>query len=365
MVKIPRALPPSSAGAFARSMLALALGGLVSSCGGQEALGVRAMSVVSAGVINDPSNKTLRFDLLEFGMKRFCVEMQRRGAPIKLSDHQPVLGRFFADGCHTQIIDQPDRQSVVLRYSGQGYSWTNVTGRLGFASTGVVEYAVDFQRHDASMYIYFRPRSVGGIGFRTLLIESPVAQVGLGLSGIDAEALGRDILTRQLERGFTVIRHSARGEVEFSPGLIPLGQRPFRPFQVKRSDKLTVDNDRTEVHAGQQDFVGGIVVPDSDRRLFLTLSLDGAPAVDVLVVSESEGQRLTRAYVTQRGGARLSSAPLIDAELRADSPLQVAINVPPGNYYLVLDHSPEMGRFPPSAGGQAAKIDYLIQLGER
>ena len=334
-------------------------------CSNPETLGMSALSVVSAGVINDPSNKTLRFELLEFGLERFCVEMRRRGAPIKLSDHEPVLGRFFADSCHTQIIDQSDRQSVVLRYSGRGYGWTNVTERLGFASTGLVEYAVDFQRHDESMYIYFRPRSVGGATFQTLLIESPAAQVGLGLSGIDAEAIGKDIITRQLERGFTVIRHSERGEVEFSPGLIPPGQRPFRPFEVRNSDKLTLDNDRTELHVGQQDFIGGLFTADDDARLFLNLSLDGAPAVDVFVVPEIDGQTLTQAYVTQKGGAHLPRAPLLEADLVAGQPRQLSVNVPAGNYFLIFDHSAGVGRTNPLPGEQAAKIDYLVQVGER
>jgi hypothetical protein len=337
----------------------------VAGCGSREALGVGAMSVVSAGVINDPSNKTLRFELLEFGLERFCVEMRRRGAPVKLSDHEPVLGRFFADGCQTQIIDQADRQSVVLRYSGKGYAWTNVTERLGFSSTGLVEYAVDFQRHGASMYIYFRPRSVGGVSFQPLLIESAAAQLGMGLAGVDAPAIGKDIITRQLQRGFTVIRHSERGESEFSPGLIPPGQRPFRPYEVRNSDKLTLDNDRTEVHVGQQDFVGGLFVPDSDQRLFLNTSLDGAPFVDVFVVPEIDGQTLTQAYVTQAGGARLLRAPLLEAQLSRGQPLQLELSVPAGNYFLIFDHGPSMGRHSPTPGEQAAKIDYLVQVGER
>lgn len=365
---LPWARRFGSAAARGLVTLGLVVPGLValsSACGGREGLGVSALSVVSAGVINDPANKTLRFDLLEYGMERFCTEMKRRGAPIKLSDYEPVLGRFFADTCHTQIIDHPDRQSVVLSYSGKGYCWTNVTGRLGFASAGVLEYAVDFQRHGDSMYIYFRPRSVGGASFKTLLIESALAQVGLGLSGIDAEAMGKDVITRQLERGFTVIRYSERGEVELGPGLIPPGQRPFKPYQIKHSEKLTLDNDRTELHPGQQDFIGGVTVAGSDQRLTLTLSLDGAPAVDVFVVPDLDGQMLTQAYVTQAGGARLSRAPLLDAELRSGPPLKLEVNAPPGNYYLVLDHSTSMGRSSPAVGERAAKVDYLVQVGER
>jgi hypothetical protein len=63
-----------------RSGAAAGLFLLLAGCGNQESLGVSALSVVSAGVVNDPANKSLRFDLLKFGLERFCIEMQRRGA---------------------------------------------------------------------------------------------------------------------------------------------------------------------------------------------------------------------------------------------------------------------------------------------
>jgi hypothetical protein len=338
-------------------------------CGGREALGVSAMNVVSAGVINDPANKSLRFDLLSYGMDRFCVEMLRRGAPIKLSDHEPVLGRFFADGCSAQILDgvieNTERQSVVVRYSGKGYGWTNLTGRLGFGSTGLIEYAADFQVADDSMYIYFRPRSVGQATFQTLLIESDLARAGLGVSGIDAQAVGKDLIERQLARGFTVIRHSSSGEVEFSPGLLPVGQHPSKPYQVVRSSKLSVDNDSTEVHPGQQDYVGGLYVAENDQRLSLTLTLDGAAAVDVFVLTETDARNMLQAYVTRPGGAALLRAPVLDTELRLQQPLALELDVPPGNYFLMFDYTPVAGRTAPGPGQQAAKIEYVAQLGER
>ena len=343
----------------------LSCGLLSQGCGNSEALGVSAMSVVSAGVTNDPSNKSLRFDLLSFGIDRFCVEMLRRGAPLKLADHEPVLGRFFADGCSAQVIDNSNRQSVVVRFAGKGYAWTNLTGRLGFASSGLVEYAADFQLHDDDMYLYFRPRSVGQATFQVLSIESDLARAGLGVSGVDASAVGKDIIEKQLARGFTVIRHSERGEVEYGTGLIPAGQHPFHPYQVIRSDKTTLDNDRTEVHPGQQDYVGGIAVTEDDGRLTLNLALDGAPVADVFVVPEADARAMREAYVTRSGGAPLLRAPMLDAELRANQPLELSLDVPPGDYCLIFDHSGSAGRSPPAAGQQAAKIDYLLQLGER
>jgi len=257
-----------------------------------------------------------------------------------------------------------------VRFSGRGYAWTNLTGRLGFGSTGLVEYAVDFQLQAADadgerMYIYFRPRSVGQATFESLLIESDLARAGVGVSGLDPRAVGRDLIERQLGRGFTVIRHGASGEVEFSPGLIAVGQRPFRPYTVLNSDKLTIDNDRTEVHPGQQDYVGGIFVPDGDRRLFLQLSLDGAASADVFVVPADDGKAMLGAYVTRPGPAPLVRAPLLEVSLLAAQPQSLSLDIPAGNYFLVIDHSSAAGRSSPAAGPQAAKLDYLLQLGER
>src|SRR4051794_40922901 len=74
-------------------------------CPSREQLGMGALSVLSEGVINDPANKSLRFDILKFGLDRFCFEMTRRGAPLKLSDEEPVLGRFFAETCSSRVVE--------------------------------------------------------------------------------------------------------------------------------------------------------------------------------------------------------------------------------------------------------------------
>src|SRR5690606_25415083 len=150
----------------------------VCSCA-QERMGSRAIGVLSSGVINDPSNKSLRFDLLKFGLEQFCREMQRRGLALKMRDGDPNIGRFAATSCQSQILDEPNRQSILVRYAGRGFGWTNVTQRVGFESQGLVEYAPDFQMHGEAMYIYFRPRNVDATRFQTLLVESFVARTGI------------------------------------------------------------------------------------------------------------------------------------------------------------------------------------------
>ena len=345
----------------------LLVGLLVFGCATREQLGLGSLQILSAGVVNDPKNKSLRFDLLQFGLEQFCSEMLRRGAPLSLSDSQPVLGRFFAKGCQSQVIDNDVRQSVVVQYSGTGYAWTNLTQRLSFTASGVVEYAADFHVHEDALYIYFRPRQVDATQFNIVLVESPLAQVGISLSAVNPNQMGKDIVESQLRRGFTVIRRSERGETEFALGVVPAGQLPFRPFQVVKSQRVTLDNSRTELHTNQQDFVGGFRVTDDDQSLHFILSLDGAPAVDAFVLTKTMGDLMLNGYVGRTGPATLPGPPLFADVVVPGPALDRRVRLPPGDYYLLLDHSSAAGQAAPPAGpldDRAARVDYLVQLSD-
>jgi hypothetical protein len=324
------------------------------------------MSVLGAGIVNDPANKSLRFDILKFGLESFCQEMLKGGAPLKLADDQPVLGRFFAASCQTQILDEEQRKSFIVQYRGKGYAFGVPAGRIGFEAAGLVEYAPDFRVHEGALYVYFRPRLVDTSSFKTLLVETPGAETVLATAGVNPEALGKRIVDGQLRRGFTVIRLGSHGETEFGMGLIPPGERPFHPYQVQTEDKRVVFNDRTEVHTQQQDYIGAFDVEDSGQALYLNLSVDGAPAVDVLVVNQATGDPLVDAYVRERGPRPLTGGVLFDEPLLAAQPFRRFVPVPQGRYYLVLDHSDRMGRGPAPdlRADRAAKIDYLLLLGD-
>src|SRR6185369_2225015 len=264
----------------------------------------RAVSILGAGVINDPSNKSLRFDILKFGLSTFCGELLKAGAPLKFGDDEPVVGRFFAETCDSQVLDDEAHKSFVVQYTGKGYAWTNVTQRLGFSSRGVVEYATDFQLHDGAMYVYFRPRLIDGAAFQTTLVESLLAQGGLAVAGVNANQLGKHIVESQLRRGFTVIRKDSTGSTDFALGIVPPGEEPFKPFQVKRTEKQILANERTEVHIGQQDYVGAFEVTDSNQALYLTVAVDGAPNADLLVVDKMTGDKLLTATCTPLAARR-------------------------------------------------------------
>lgn len=361
----PRRHRPRTArlAAFFAPLAALAFALPLPSCASQERLGGSAVGIVGQGVVNSPSNKTLRFDILRFGLGRFCQEMMERGAPLKLHDDQPVMGRFFAEGCQSQVFGDDNRNTLVVQFSGRGYAWTNLTGRIGFRTRGLVELAPDFRLHDGAMYVYFRAQKVEASDFEVLLTEATASTNTARAVGVDANRVGRSIVDGQLRRGFTVIRYDEDGHTDFELGLVPPGELPFRPYTVVSSPRATVNNGRTEVYQEQQDFIGRFKVTDSDQAIALTMKLDGAAAVDVaLLHARNVGPMLDR-YLTSPGPAQLSAHPTFAGQLVAGAPLKVQVPLPEGEYFLLIDNSSAVGSTAPTSSS-AAKVDYLVQLGD-
>lgn len=325
-----------------------------------------AFAVVADGVINDPANKSLRFDLLKFGLDQFCFEMTNRGAPLKLGDEMPTAGRFFAASCQHQILDTEGRKSLVVQYSGTGYGWTNVSGRIGFEASGLIEYAPDFQVHDDAMYIYFRPQEVDASTFKTLMVESSAAKTGLSMTGIDPDEVGTRLVRGQLRRGFTVIRYNARGETDFGMGLIPKGRVPEKPYLVETTNRTNLVNDTTEVHSGQQDYIGSFEVTEDDPVLFLTAKLDGTPSVDVALVPKAGSVQMLDQYVKTPGAATMLMPPVLQEALVQGTPWQRSIKLAQGSYVLVIDNSDRLGTSAPPArpADSPAHVSFLVQRGE-
>jgi hypothetical protein len=346
--------------------LALALTLVAAGCGASaETAGTSAMAMVGPGVINDPSNKSLRFDILKFGLDRFCEEMMRRGVALKTQDDAVVSGRFFADSCQSQSLSDWDRKSIVVQFQGLGYTWTNLSGRLGFKATGLVEYAPDFQLHNGAMYIYFRPQRVDAVSFETLLVESSLAQAGMSLTGFDPNRAGNDVINAQLRRGFTVIRLDGSGAMDFGMGYVPKGRQPFKPFTVD-AQRPSLTNDRTVLHVGQQDLIGGLVVEEDQAELQLNLLMEGTPAIDVMLIPKSFGDVWLRSLATVPGPSQPTAQPLLSEVVTAGQLWQRRVPVTKGVYYLVLDHSGLPPTMPPSAGQDlAARVDYAVQVVSR
>src|SRR6266516_700868 len=74
-----------------------------SSCGGlTQSAGPSAIAIMP-GVINRTDNKSLRFAMLKYGLDSFCQEITTRGAPLRLRDDQPSIGRFFPQRCDARV----------------------------------------------------------------------------------------------------------------------------------------------------------------------------------------------------------------------------------------------------------------------
>lgn len=350
-------------------LLSLCLGLTLGACGSRESMGDGSLRVLGAGVVNDPANKSLRFDMLKFGLDRFCEEMLKAGAALKLSDQEPVLGRFFAESCQSQVLDDEARKSFVVQYTGKGYAWTNVTGKLGFSSRGLVEYAPDFQLSDGALYVYFRPKAVDAAAFQLLSLDSALAQAGIAAAAgnLSPDEIGRHVLDSQLKRGFTVIRYGNDGRTDFGLGFIPKGQKPYKPFDIA-TEKRVLANERTEVHVQGQDFIGPLSVTDEDAALYLTLEVDGADNVDYQIVGKAVGDAMLDRYVRTAGPSPLTGQPAFDAVASRSARTQQPVPLPVGEYFLVLDNSSVLGRSQPppgAAGDNAARVDYALMLGPR
>ncbi len=340
----------------------LALGFLTPACQVSTKTGKDAAGLIGQGIVNNPSNKSLRFDMLKFGLGEFCRELLEHGAPLRLADGQPVIGRYFGDSCAAKSIDNVEKSTIIVQFGGQGYAWTAGTGRLGFRAQGLLELAPDFRIHDDAMYVFFRPVQVDTSDFELLMTEHPLAQAVADLVGIDEQALGKAIIQAQLGRGFTAIRYDADGHTDFALGLVDPGDRPFRPYTVLSSPRTTEANGRTELFAGQQDFVGRIHV-GSGEKVTITLRVEGTDAIDFALLSEASATPHLEDYLSKPGSLRARTVPSFLAKATSDVPTRAAIKVPEGSYFLVLDHSPAWGDNTPEANSLPARIDYLIQTG--
>jgi hypothetical protein len=336
------------------------------SCGGlAQSMGPGAVAVMP-GVINRPDNKSLRFAMLKYGLESFCQEMTARGAPLRMSDDQPSIGRFFPQRCDARVIDDDTNKSFLVQFTGSGYAFTNITLRLGFDAAGVVDYDPDFLLDSGTMYLYFRTKHIAATTFQPTMIENPVANLAI-ITGKDgfAERFGRQVVADELARGFTVIR-KGDGSVDFGLGIIEKGTTPVHPYQVSGSDKMVLANERIEVHDGQREFLGPFSVDSEGKALFLNGTVDGAPAIDLLVVQKDVGDEWLTTYIHQRGTTPPRYVPLMDDVASQTTPYRKALPVAKGRYYLVVDNTNTAGHVapPPSLfGDHAALFSYAVQLG--
>jgi len=362
---------PSLAAPRRRSPLVALAALLLAACASCQSAGL-ALVKLMPGVTNDPRNRTMRRELMSFGTDQFCKELMKRGAPLKLRDDAPTMGRFFASQCNYQEMDDGD---VFVQFSGSGYTWTQPSGRIGFKASSSIRYNPDFILADKTMYVYFRPRAVQSTKFDTVLIERTQQNPLGALFGANAQEtanrLGNQIIAQELQKGFTVLRDDD-GSVDFSSGIIEQGKRPFHPYQVKGSDKALLASDWAEIHEQQREFLGPFEIDSDDRALFLTMDLDGTPAVDVMVLHKIHGDAWLQTYINQAPVGQPPAAPILSDVLSIRQQWRRTIPLKKGLYYVVIDHTSAAGPVspPPSQPGLlgtsdvAAVVRYVAQVGD-
>jgi hypothetical protein len=299
-----------------------------------------------------------------FGAGRLCEEMTKRGAPLRLADGAPVIGRFFPGACQSVLND--DRKTVTLQFSGDGYAWTPVTKRIGFSATATVEYKPDFHKDGGTVYVWFRPANVSPPQFRVGLVEQPM--VGLATSmtplGALANLFGQQIVSSELGRGFTVIHESAGDD--FALGILQPGSRPAHPYDVSGSDRVMLANEVAEVHGNTLDFLGPFEIDRAGRMLFAKIRSNGL-AIDVALTTRSAGDAWRRQYQNQRGVPLPPSPPIVAGVVPPDVEIDRSIALPKGQYYIVVDNSSFVGQTAPPANAifdPVARVSYLISMGD-
>jgi hypothetical protein len=328
-------------------------------------MGPKAVGIMP-GVINRPDNKSLRFAMLKYGLESFCTEMTERGAPLRMSDDQPSIGRYFPLHCDARVVDDDTNKSFLVQFTGSGYAFTNITLRLGFDASGVVDYDPDFLLDGSTMYLYFRTKHIAATSFQATMIENPLANLALvtGKGGF-AERFGQQVVAAELARGFTVIRRSD-GSVDFGLGIIEKGKAPFHPYQIQGGQKTVLANERIEIHDGQREFLGPFHVEDDGKALYFNGNVDGAAAIDILVVPKDAGDEWLSLYIHRPGTTPPRYAPLMDDVASATTPYRKTLPVGKGRYYVVIDNTNTAGHVapPPSVlGDHAALFNYAVQLG--
>ncbi|HVU00502.1 MAG TPA: hypothetical protein VHE30_02080 [Polyangiaceae bacterium] len=338
---------------------------------GVWALSATTALVVSAcglfrGAVN--SSPGLRWWLFSnFGAQKMCPEMLKRGAPLTLVPGGNTMGRFFPSACDVQVSDE--RQIATLHFSGTGYGWTPLAGRVGFSMETAVEYRPDFQLTEDATYVFARTnRVVYGPVFQIGSIENKLADwASRSPAGYLASVFGSQIVESRLASGFTVVR-TDQGD-DFSLGILTPPARPPHPFGLEDDDRISLANETTEVRSGQVDFVGPLEVAESEQALYLRYRLQG-PAVDAFVMPRSVADPWREGL---QKGATLAPPPYPPVRSFTIQPGvegSETVRLPPGQYYVVVDNSAAVGTVSPpwnplsAIGGNAATLSLSIELGD-
>lgn len=303
-----------------------------------------------------------------FGAERFCPEMLKRGASLRLVPDGNAIGRFFPTSCRSRVDDA--QHTLTLEFAGTGYAWTPVAGRVGFAADAGIEYRPDFRMEDDAVYVWAKSnRVVSGPNFALGGVENRLANWAAHSTpgAYLASTFGSQIVQSQLASGFTVV-HTDGGD-DFAIGILTPPARPKHPFHLDSDERLMLANETTEIRSGQVDFLGPFEVAENDQALFIQFQVTG-PSVDVLVMQREAGDPW-REGLQQGTSLGPPLAPPASTFVVAAGALQKQrIRLPVGHYYLVVDNSDKVGSVAPAwnpismFGAGSAVVAYSVELGD-
>jgi len=355
-------MPPSPRLRPAAAALRVAL--LAAAVAGCASVGQSVLCLVR-GPINAPSNYSLRRSIMQHGLGELCREMVNHEAPISLAPGMPAVGRFYPRNCAQSTLPNGD---LFVQFDGFGYAFTPLSKKLTFTMSGAVEYDQDFRVSEGcDIFAYFRTKNVKSSNFQTHVVEQPVASFLNSLTSLSSD-VGKQLVSGKLGEGFTVVQDNHQA-YDFALGLLPEGQKPQHPFDVHGDGRLRYESARTEVHQNQRDFIGPIEVGDSGRALYVSATLDGLPALDLMVMRKEDAEVSLGLYFSYAQSGPLDAPVLYGDVLVAGRPYRQAFKVPKGLYYIVLDNTPTAGTVaPPPAvsllDDHAAAVSYAIEIGD-
>lgn len=215
-----------------------------------------------------------------------------------------------------------------MTFQGRGYAYTNLSKKLAFASGGTVRYDQDFKMDGSTMYAHFRSKEVRAAAFNVIAIEQPLANLMNQIYPV-ADKFGKQLLDQKIAEGFTVIREP-NGEADLLDGHPQRGAAAiFLRGARRREDCLREPAHRDQ---NERDFIGPIEVEDSGRALFVTAKVEGAGAMDVLLMAADAGAAALDAYLSQPNVGPMAP-PVASEVLSPDAELRKTWPVPKGRYW--------------------------------
>jgi hypothetical protein len=121
---------------------------------------------------------------------------------------------------------------------------------------------------------------------------------------------------------------------------------------------VTVESLRSQVNAGERDFIGPVTIDRAGRAIYTTMQLDGQPSVAVLLVPKPLGDVALQAYLNAGPAAQLPYPPMTTDTVQYGVQYQRAVPVAPGMYYVVVDNTAMVNP------ASAAVVSYSIQIGD-